>query len=182
VIRGTSEQVGLVEWMSGELDRFKKGQPSADPEYKFGAVPENVVHLYFASTPKDIQGFQQMATAVRTVADIRRVFTYNASMTMAVRGTAEQIALAGWLVKQLDQPAHPTSVYTFSGTNLVKIFYLPQTIADIDFQQTATTVRKDAQIRQTFTYSPTRAIVIRGEDNQIATATQILDGKLAKLQ
>jgi hypothetical protein len=61
---------------------------------------------------------------------------------MALRGTPDQIALAGWLVDKLDAPASSrlgANEYRMSGgsENVVRIFYLPPAIALADFQQFA---------------------------------------------
>jgi len=45
-----------------------------------------------------------MATDVRSIGNIRRLFTYNLSNALIMRGTAAEMALADWLVKELDQP------------------------------------------------------------------------------
>ena len=51
-----------------------------------------------------MQEFQEIATAIRTVADIRRVFTYTAQKAIVVRGTQDAVALAEKLVHDLDKP------------------------------------------------------------------------------
>ena len=50
------------------------------------------------------QEFQEIATAVRTVADIRRVFTYNAQKAMIVRGNVDAVELAEKMIHDLDKP------------------------------------------------------------------------------
>ena len=46
-----------------------------------------------------VAAFQQVATQVRTATSIRRVFTYNATMAMAVRGTAAQLAMVDQMLQ-----------------------------------------------------------------------------------
>ena len=41
---------------------------------------------------------------MRTVTEIRRVFTYNAQKALVVRGTVDQVALAEKLIHDLDKP------------------------------------------------------------------------------
>jgi hypothetical protein len=60
-----------------------------------------VLYLAHAKTTQD---FQKSATAIREATQIKRVFTYNAPRAMAVRGTADQIALAERLAIDLDHP------------------------------------------------------------------------------
>lgn len=65
---------------------------------------DNVVKVFYLTNATSVQEFQEIATAIRTVAEIRRVFTYNAQKAMVVRGTPDQVALAEKLVRDLDKP------------------------------------------------------------------------------
>jgi general secretion pathway protein D len=65
---------------------------------------DNVVRVFYLTNATSVQEFQEIATAIRTVAEIRRVFTYNAQKAMVVRGTLDQVALAEKLVRDLDRP------------------------------------------------------------------------------
>src|SRR5258705_11752584 len=51
------------------------------------------------------QGFQQIATVMRTVAGIRQLFVVDAPRVLTLRGTADQIALAEGIFNELDKPA-----------------------------------------------------------------------------
>ena len=65
---------------------------------------DEVVKMFYVTNATSVQEFQEIATAIRTVADIRRVFTYNAQKAMIVRGTVDAVALAEKLVHDLDKP------------------------------------------------------------------------------
>jgi general secretion pathway protein D len=65
---------------------------------------DEVVRVFYITNTTTVQEFQEIATAIRTVAEIRRVFTYNAQKAMVVRGTLDQVALAEKLVHDLDKP------------------------------------------------------------------------------
>ena len=52
-----------------------------------------------------------MVTLIRSVADIQRIFTYNARKTIVVRTSPDRMALTAWLVKQLDRPASTPSAW-----------------------------------------------------------------------
>ena len=181
IMRGTKEQLAMVEWISAALDRHKQGQSPQTSEFKLASGTDNIVRLFWASTPSGIQPFQEMATALRTVSEIRRVFTFNAQKAIAVRGTAEQLDLAAWIMGELDQTAHVASApYTVADSNQVRVFFLsPSATKSVaEFQKTAVEVRTASNIRMIFTYSPTFAIVVRGAENQMDAAGKILEGKL----
>jgi general secretion pathway protein D len=65
---------------------------------------DDVVRTFYITNATSVQEFQEMATAIRTVADIRRVFTYTAQKAMIVRGSLDAVALAEKLVHDLDKP------------------------------------------------------------------------------
>jgi hypothetical protein len=105
VVRGTDAQVGLAEWLVKELE--PKSSPSS-AEYRVvpGDLPhdENTVRVLYLTHTRSVQDFQKAATQIRTVTNITRLFTYNGSKALAVRGTAEKVALADRLAQQLDKP------------------------------------------------------------------------------
>ncbi|HEV2202393.1 MAG TPA: cohesin domain-containing protein [Bryobacteraceae bacterium] len=65
---------------------------------------DDVVRVFYITNATSVQEFQEIATAIRTVAEIRRVFTYNAQRAMIVRDTVDKVALAEKLVHDLDKP------------------------------------------------------------------------------
>lgn len=65
---------------------------------------DNVVRVFYIQNSTSVQEFQEIATAVRSLTEIRRVFTYNAQRAILMRGTPDQIALAEKLVHDLDKP------------------------------------------------------------------------------
>jgi general secretion pathway protein D len=65
---------------------------------------DNVVRVFYVQNATSVQEFQEMATAVRSIAEIRRVFTYNAQRAIVLRGTPDQVALAEKLIHDLDKP------------------------------------------------------------------------------
>jgi general secretion pathway protein D len=65
---------------------------------------DDVVKVFYVTNVTSVQEFQEIATTIRTVAEIRRVFTYNAQKALIVRGTADQVALTEKLIHDLDKP------------------------------------------------------------------------------
>ncbi|MBS1874305.1 MAG: tetratricopeptide repeat protein [Acidobacteria bacterium] len=65
---------------------------------------DNVVKVFYVQNATSVQEFQEIATAVRSLTEIRRVFTYNAQRAILMRGTPDQIALAEKLIHDLDKP------------------------------------------------------------------------------
>ena len=78
-----------------------------------------------------------MVTLICSVADVQRIFIYNARKTIVVRTSPDRMALPAWLVKQLDRPASTPSVtvqYTLprGSDNIVGVFYLPNPSRTLD--------------------------------------------------
>jgi general secretion pathway protein D len=65
---------------------------------------DEVVKVFYITNATTPQEFQEIATAVRTVCNIRQVFTYNAQKAMVVRGTVDEVALAEKVIHDLDKP------------------------------------------------------------------------------
>jgi general secretion pathway protein D len=63
-----------------------------------------VVKTFYLRNLTTPQELQEVATILRSVTDIRRVFTYNAQNVIMVRGEVDKVALAEKLVADLDKP------------------------------------------------------------------------------
>ncbi len=65
---------------------------------------EMIVKVFYLKNTTQVQQLQEIATAVRSVTDIRRLFTYNAQNIILARDTADKLALAEKLIYDLDKP------------------------------------------------------------------------------
>jgi len=151
---------------------------------------ENTLRVFYMARGASIQQFQELATGIRTVGDIRRVYTYNAPLAMVVRGTADQIALATWLFNEIDQPAAArqsaeSAIYKYpvppppspaapDPKDTVRVFYLTNSQSDQDFQSTVSKVRSALDVKTIFAYNSARALAARGTGEQIAHAERLL--------
>ena len=134
---------------------------------------EDTLRVLYAPGTANVQQFQELATVIRSIAQIRRVFIYNTPRAIVLRGTAAQVAMDAWLVENLDQPPVPaTQEYRApdGADDVVRILYLPHTATVQDVQQVATAVRAMGDIRFTFTYTPHRALALRGTSGQMTMA------------
>ncbi len=177
-IQGTAAQIELAAWLFGALDLPTPSQEFGTREYRPPNGGDDVVRVFYVAHIEPVQNLQEVATTVRSIGTIRRLFTYNALRAVALRGTAGQIALAGWLLQEFDQPAKDAAKHEFqvaaSGDEVVRVFYLPQTETVQRFQKIATEVRSSAQIYRLFTYNAPRAIALRGTPAQVAVADQMI--------
>jgi hypothetical protein len=178
-VRGSESQIALAEWLVNQLDQ-PMNHAGAREFHPAGAA-DDVVRIFYTAHAGTPQGLQEIATDVRAIGDIRRMFTSNESMALIARGTGAQMALAEWLVKELDQPANQPRTpapheYRPSGAadDVVRVFYLTQSESPQRLQQIATEVRKTTAVKRIFTYNAPRAMTLRGTSAQIALADRLI--------
>lgn len=185
VLRGTDDQIAVAEWLFNELD--KPAGPAHQhftDEYRSPTAGDDVTRVFcfaHAETPRD---FQEVATLIRAIGEIPRVFTYNALRAVAVRGTAGQIAMANWLFNELDQQRSAAqqisspSPHEFQASggsdDLLRVYYLAHTATAQDLQRIASEVRTATGIRRLHAYDRQRALALRGTAGQIAAAERVI--------
>ena len=184
-LRGGAAQIALAEWLVNQLDQpaSQADRGTASPEYHPSGTTDDVVRVFYIGHRASLQVLQEIATDVRTIGDIRRLFTYGESTALIARGTAAEIALVEWLVNQLDQPANQAArgtaspEYHPSGTvdDVVRVFYPAYTATQQALQEITTNVRSIANIRRFFTYSQSTAVIVRGTAAEMAFAEWLLN-------
>ncbi|MBL8177075.1 MAG: hypothetical protein JNK48_20545 [Bryobacterales bacterium] len=188
VVRGTEEQVAVADWLLQQLDTPQKPgfsvsreRPMSDPQ------GEGYLRIFYPRTVTTVQQLQEMATCTRALAEIRRLFTYNVKNAIVVRGTAERLKLAEWLLLELDQK--PRTEYAASpqyvmpdiaAEGFVKVFFAPHKKSAAELQALAVEVRTTTQVRRLFTYNTPSAICVRGTANQIARAEELVAATVKK--
>jgi hypothetical protein len=176
-LRGTADQSTAAEWFFTQLG--KPAVPSVAPQFRMPGSSDEMLEIVHAPNTPSVKEFQEVAIAIRGIADFKRLFTYNAPRSIAVRGSAEQLALAEWLAAQLDPNASAATAskpYEFPdlSENAVQVFYLPASTTSEQFRETVVSVRNATGIRKAFTYDEIRALVVRGTPQQIAQAGQLI--------
>lgn len=63
-----------------------------------------VVKVFYLNNVTSQQELQEVVTAIRTVAEIQKIFTYQAQNAIIVRGEADKVALAEKMISDLDKP------------------------------------------------------------------------------
>src|SRR5260370_15080695 len=65
---------------------------------------DEVVKVFYLKNPTSVQEFQEIVTSVRSVSDVRRMFTFNAQNAVMVRDTVDKVALVEKLFHDMDKP------------------------------------------------------------------------------
>jgi general secretion pathway protein D len=65
---------------------------------------EQVMKVFYLNNINTPQELQEIVTTIRSVADLQRIFVYNAQNAIIARGEADRIALAEKIINDLDKP------------------------------------------------------------------------------
>jgi len=180
-VEGTPDQIVLAKWLYNEFDQTSS---STSREYRIPGKPDDVTRVFYLVNPQDPQEVVEAATIARSISGVRLVFVYNARKALVFRGTAAQIALADFLLSEIDKrPSAPLKEHAASaeyqspddsGANVVRTFYMAHMASQQDFVEAVTAARTIADLRQAFSYSPQMAVTFRGTSSQIALADWLL--------
>jgi hypothetical protein len=183
-LRGTAAQIALAEWLFNELDKPVDRQAAAGPHELRLPGGDDVVRVFYLKNVGTTQEVQEMSTVVRSMTEVRKLFTYSAPKALTLRGTAAQIAFAEWIFSELDQSRRTAAQlgqdsapheFRLSGDNdVARVFYLTNTDTPQGIQEIASQVRSMAEIRRGFVYSSQRALALRGTASQLALAERLI--------
>lgn len=187
-IRGSTEQAAMADWIINEVEKSAEPRPhSTSARYRFVDSADrekaDAIQVLYVGNAATVQSFQEIATAIRTISDIRRVYTYNTPRAIALRGTSDQLELAAWLFDSADKaanaaPTPPSAVYNYQAVdprnNSVQVFSLPHTATPADFQKIATQIRTETGIPRVYTYNAPRVMMLRGTTDQLVQAERLL--------
>ena len=145
------------------LSALAFAQASAQP-------PMKMTHnIRLSDAAKDSASFTEMVHVLQYVAGVIPGGEDEKIGNLAITGSADQLAAADWLQKELDQaPAggkpEATIHHQFTGADGKKtdVFYLANMKAPVDTQELITVLRQVVQTNSLFWYSRRHAIALRG--------------------
>jgi hypothetical protein len=184
--RAKPDQVALADWLIGVLDGPAKPGTQVSRTYDGpGTHGTETTQVYFLANTQTPQAIQELVNSTRSISDVQRLFPYNATRALTLRASAEQVALADWLLQQLDRPAvqakadsdlHeyqvPATVYR--GTGVARVFYLGGEWEAKALQELTVAVRTETRISRAFPIFQVNALAVLGTGDQIARAEQII--------
>jgi hypothetical protein len=192
VARSSIDRVDVAEWLFRQLSPPTGQTPGADsaayhPAVAITADGDNPVVRVFRLDPSTSkQGLSLLVTAVRSMADVQRVFPYQAERALAIRGDAGRVAAAEWIIHELGNPADASQLaakheyrmpgYIDGGTHdVVRVFYLAHHGSAADLAALATQIRTTAAlIQRVFPIDERHAIVLRGRPDQISPTEALI--------
>jgi hypothetical protein len=179
-LNASASELAAAEWLFNQLDRPTAQKATAE----FRTEGGDLVHVFYLKHTTANPEIQEIATVVRSVGELRRLFVYGQHKAIAVRGSESDMARVTWLLQELDQPANSQSAprvneYRQSGNDedVMQVFYMAHADTVQRLQQIATEVRKTTKIPRFFTFNPLKALVVRGTSAQLAQAARMIEDR-----
>ena len=119
---------------------------------------------------------------VRSMADIPRCFPLVSRKFLVMRGNDDQLALAGWLLKQLGGPGgQGTNEFKMSGpgNQIAQVAHVSAGTAE-SLQETVSQIRTETKMSRVFVFPAQSAVAMRGTADQLAQAQQVIQARSAK--
>jgi type II secretory pathway component GspD/PulD (secretin) len=184
VVRGTPGQAALAEWLLNQLD-----QPASpvheSATYHFEEAGDDPAVLVFRlANVETSQDLQEITNAIRVIADVRKILPYVVQGAVIMRGSADQIAMAEWLVGELDQPAGGNAALCQDAAGhefqvpdsdqIVHVFHFTDSTTAQQFVDIAAQARRTQKLEQVYICYSQRALSVRGTLDQIALTEQLI--------
>lgn len=183
VARSTPEQIAAADWMVRQLSPPDGDAPSADsPPYPMAPFrPEaasEVIRIFRLAPDSTVADLTSRVTAIRTVADIQRLFPFASGKAMVLRASPEKAAVAEWFVHELAKPADPRAVHEtrLGGVidNVVRLFYVDRQTSPADLTALATQIRASGEIQRLFPLTNPPSVILRGRPDQMSIAEALV--------
>lgn len=181
-VRGPADRIAAAEWLVREIDKPAVDAQSEQRELREYRLPGDeavrVVHLGFARTPQELQ---EIATLLRTTAEIRRLYAMSANKLLTMRARLDALELARWVVDELahsgSAPQNPAIRACRSARGedeTLQIFYLTQAESMQQIPEFSAMLRTIGGIRRLFIYNPRKAVVMRGTPDEMEAAAWLV--------
>lgn len=179
-VRGTSNDAALGAWIFEQLDAASSDGAAQIDKTETG----DVVAVLNQSSAANVRGLQESATVIRSVAEIRSLFTYSRLRLIFLRGTEAQANLAQWLAGQFDlaiqgkgAPVTKTFDALHSNEDTIAVLYLNSAPSVETFQQAVVQLRTASHVRRVFTYNAPRAVVARDTAERVAAIESMIQAR-----
>jgi hypothetical protein len=174
-VRGTTEQIAVTDWLINQVYGSGGTTNNSRPEFVMANTPLAVVHVYHMQRVAGQQGLQELTNLLRTITEAQRVAQINNEKTVVVRGEAELVAMADWLVNELDRSPQVFArqyVVEDKYQPVARILPLPQVQTAQAAQELINLIRTMTQMQRVayFTGGEMKAIVARGPADSVALA------------
>jgi type II secretory pathway component GspD/PulD (secretin) len=184
-ITGSSAQVALAEWLVPKLDSVQ-GAISASQKYFVAGNSNDVAEIVPIKNAAYVTNLQEQLTTLRTVADIQKIYQLSSPRFLVLRSDPGHVALADFLISQLDQPAAPRNSATIQsfqpvlpgnqrGNNDPVITYgLANVQSTVQLQVIITALRTVLNVQKIYQYTATNTLAIRADPERMQVVEWLL--------
>jgi hypothetical protein len=179
---GPVDKLVAADWIFQQLDHSPA--PGPTPEYKIpGPRGEEAMRVFRVSPGASNAELTSLTTAIRTVADLQRLFPYQSRQAIIGRGAPDKMAAADWLVRQLlppdgqvptadsvPCPAPVTDSKTPDAKSVIQVFRLDPKATNAELTAAVTAIRTTADLQRLFPFESGNAIIGSGDPDKIAVA------------
>jgi len=127
----------------------------------------------FANKPSD-KGLKEVATLLRVVGKLDNVSVDANTSAVKVTGTPDELAMSGWIIRNLDQPSPSLDPYLVAGKSDdgIRMFHLTRAAASSSqaVQEMITVIRTVGDIQKVFNYTDHSDLLVRGTASDLALA------------
>ena len=152
---GSEENLAAAEWLFQQLERADDGdRPGATLEYPrpFGQGNETIA-IFRVPRGASSEAMTSLITAIRSTADVQRIFAYDGAKAFAARASRAAVTEAEWIVRQvlpydgpaptMDSPAYPVNRPELRDRSAeIRIFRLPPQFTDAQVIQIWEAIQK----------------------------------------
>jgi hypothetical protein len=188
-VDGNPDQLALIGWLFTELDR-----PSTRPEHlrvldnTFSDPRLSAVKILYPVNLSTALQMQELIMDIRLIAEVPLCVVLSGPGAIVIRGNAEQVALAEWIVAEIDQSmmGKPINVgvYHFPDsvldivdrrTTAVRIYYSSSGKTFQDLQEVSTCLRSIADVHRVVIVPASGAIIVRASTEQAELTDWLVD-------
>ena len=187
---GTPAQLAYFEWVATRLDVDPQTQPvhAVVGDHLMAGNAGDIVRIFRIAHASSLQQFQEMATVIRSITEVRYLYSSWTSGSIIIRGIPAYVDLGQWLADRLDRtgaeldynshqydlPASTATLAPRDSPLHVTVFRVANAATIRDFQEVVTAVRSITEIRGVISFGTTATIVIRSSTADAEVAGWVL--------
>lgn len=174
--RGSPAQIAAAKWLVAQMLPAEGTAPTVDsPSYPSPNVnpraprPEEI--RIFRLDPKTTGAELTAAvSAIRTVADLQRLFPFDTEKAIIASGDPDRLAIAQLLAREMSKPPDPATLHQMNvpGTDdVVALFYVGK---PVDVAPLVAQIRTTLALTRVYPLAQRSAVVLRGRSDEVKIA------------
>jgi hypothetical protein len=182
-VTAPADKMPLVDWLFHELDQSPAPVPATvTHEYPLPVqtpLGPEVAKVFYLAHADTQQAVTDTVTAMRTVADVIRLFPFTPLRAIVARSTAERMAAGEWLIREFDRHAGNVQavheyglplVLSSRETDVVKVFNLAHADTPQQVNEMVTVIRTVASVNRVFPFNSFGSLALAGSPDSMAIA------------